>query len=82
MSSVIVDTAPVMASLRSAIAVMFQLDPGGIEIVTTGGARGTTPLLGVEVRIDGAAPSSEVRDFINGIFAAAHVLADMKAGRQ
>jgi hypothetical protein len=73
-----VGSAQAALALRSAVAVMFQLDPERIEIVTSGAARGTTPVLCIEVHVDGALASGEVQEFVTGLLSAARELAEMK----
>jgi hypothetical protein len=76
--SLIIDTAQAVASLRSAIAVMFQLDPERVEIRTSGSAIGVTPVLVLEVHVDGALAGEDVEAFVTGLLTAARTLAEMK----
>jgi hypothetical protein len=76
--SLILDAAPAVDSLRTAIAVMFQLDPARVEVRTSGDVRGVTPVLCIEVHVDGALASGEVQAFVTGLLSAARRLAEMK----
>jgi hypothetical protein len=72
-----VGSAQAAASLRSAIAVMFQLDPARIEIRASGDVVDTKPLLCIEVRVDGELAGEDVQEFVTGLLSAARKLAEM-----
>lgn len=71
-------SAQAALALRSAIAVMFQLDPARVEIRTSGSAIGVTPVLVLEVHVDGALAGEDVQAFVTGLLTAARTLAEIK----